>query len=100
MKEALAQLRKIIQMPDQKHWHSTKMREHALEEWIYRWLLEVSYEQSVLNQKFMISEFEDLIKERVGKHLFDETMEEAVEITKGKNNMRGNLTCIRRKPRN
>jgi hypothetical protein len=97
MKQALDQLRKIAQMTDQKHWRSTEMRERALEEWIESWLVEVSYEQSVLNQKFMTSDFEDLLKERVGKHLFDETMEEAVQITKGKNNIKGNLVCLRRK---
>jgi len=99
MKEALKQLRKIIQMPDQKHWNYVEMRERALEEWINTWIIQLNYEQSVLDQKYLNVEFEDFLKEHIGNKLTDQAMESAVEITKEKTKIKGSLTCIRRKPR-
>jgi hypothetical protein len=100
MKQCLLELRKIMQMPDQKHWQSTKMREHALEEWIETWVIECESELSVLNQRFMESEFEDFLKEQVGKKLFDQVMVESVGISKDNTKIKGNIACLRRKPKN
>jgi len=99
MKEALKELRKIVQMPDQKHWNCTEMRERALEEWIHNWFVELEYEQSVLNQKYLSSDFEDFLKEHVGKKLVEQAMEEAIEITSDKNRIKGKMSCLRRKPK-
>jgi hypothetical protein len=100
MKEALKELRKIVQMPDQKHWNCTEMRERALEEWIHNWFIELEYEQSVLNQRYLSSDFEDFLKEHVGKKLVEQAMEEAIEITSDKNKIKGKMSCMRRKPKN
>jgi hypothetical protein len=100
MKEALKELRKIAQMTDQKHWNCTEMRERALEEWISNWFIELEYEQSVLNQKYLSSDFEDFLKEHVGKKLVEQAMEEAIEITSDKSKIKGRVVCLRRKPKN
>jgi hypothetical protein len=100
MKEALKELRKIIQMPDQKHWNYVEMRERALEEWIDNWIIQLEYEQSVLDQKYLNSEFEDFLKEYIGSKLTDQAMEDAVEITSEKTKIKGKLTCLKRKPKN
>jgi hypothetical protein len=99
MKEALKQLRKIAQMPDQKHWNCTEMRERALEEWIDRWIVELEYEQSVLSQRYLSLDFEEFLKEHVGKKLVEQAMEDAVELDKQKTVIRGKMTCVRRKPK-
>lgn len=99
MKEALKQLRKIIQMPDQKHWNYVEMRERALEEWIDMWVIQLQYEQSVLDQRYLNLDFEDFLKEHIGNKLTDQAMESSVEITKEKTKIKGSLTCIRRKPK-
>jgi hypothetical protein len=99
MKEALKELRKIIQIPDQKHWNYVEMRQRALEEWIDNWITQLEYEQSVLDQRYLNSEFEDFLKEHIGKKLTDQAMEDAIEITKEKTKIKGNVTCLRRKPR-
>jgi hypothetical protein len=51
----------------------------------------------VLNKKYLSSDFEDFLKEHVGKKLTDQAMEEAIEITSEKTELKGKLTCIRRK---
>jgi hypothetical protein len=99
MKEALKELRKIAQMTDQKHWNCTEMRESAMEEWIYKWIIQLEYEQSVLNQKYLSSDFEDFLKEHVGKKLAEQAMDEVIEVTSKKNQLIGNMVCLRRKPR-
>lgn len=99
MKEALKELRKIIQMPDQKHWNYVEMRERALEEWINTWIIQLDYEQSVLDQRYLKLEFEEFLKEHIGNKLTDQAMESAVEITSEKTKIKGSLTCLRRKPR-
>jgi hypothetical protein len=99
MKEALRELRKIIQMPDQKYWNYVEMRERALEEWINTWIIQLDYEQSVLDQKYLKLEFEEFLKEHIGNKLTDQAMESAVEITSEKTKIKGSLTCLRRKPR-
>ena len=98
MKEALKELRKIAQMPDQKHWNCTEMRERALEEWINKWIIELNYEQTVINRRYLTSDFEDFLKEHVGKKLADQAMEDAIEITSEKTKLNGKLVCLRRKP--
>jgi len=97
MDKALKELRKIVQMPDQKHWNCTEMRERALEEWIEKWFVTLFYEQSVLNERYLSSDFEDFLKEHIGKKLVEQAMEDAVEITKEKNKLKGKMTCLRRK---
>ena len=100
MSKALKELRKIVQMPDQKHWNCTEMRERALEEWIEKWLVELSYEQSVLSERYLTLDFEDFLKEHIGSKLTEQVMEEAVEITKEKTKLKGNMVCLRRKAKN
>ena len=100
MKDALKALRKIAQMTDQKHWNCTEMRERALEEWISDWFIELEYEQSVLNQKYLSSDFEDFLKEHVGKKLVEKAMEDAIEITSDKSKIKGSVVCLRRKAKN
>lgn len=97
MSDALKELRKIAQMPDQKHWNCTEMRERALEEWIEKWIITAEYEQTVLNKKYLSSDFEDFLKEHVGKKLTEKIMEEAVEISTNNTTIKGKITCIRRK---
>lgn len=97
MSDALKELRKIAQMPDQKHWNCTEMRERALEDWIEKWIITVDYEQTVLNKRYLSSDFEDFLKEHVGKKLTEKAMEEAVEITTDNTKIKGKITCIRRK---
>jgi hypothetical protein len=97
MKEALKELRKIAQMPDQKHWNCTEMRERALEDWIEKWIIQLEYEQSVLNPRYLDIEFQDFLKEHIGKKLTDQAMEDAVEISTEKTKIKGNLICLRRK---
>jgi len=100
MKDALQALRKIAQMTDQKHWNCTEMRERALEEWISDWFIELEYEQSVLNQKYLSSDFEDFLKEHVGKKLVEKAMEDAIEITSDNSKIKGRVVCLRRKIKN
>lgn len=99
MKEALKELRKIMQIPDQKHWNAFHFRERALEEWIDKWITTISSEQLLLSNKSMPSEFEDMLKERLFINMLDQIMEESAVVTISKNKIEGNLTCLRRKPR-
>lgn len=100
MKEALKELRDIIRMPDQKHWNYVEMRERAFEDWIERWFVILEHEQSVLDQRYLNSEFEDFLKEHIGRKLTDQAMEDSIEITKEKTRIKGKLTCLRRKAKN
>ena len=97
MSDALKELKKIIQIPDQKHWNCTEMRERALEEWIEKWIIVVEHEQTVLNKKYLTSDFEDFLKEHVGGKLAEKAMEEAIEISSENTKIKGKITCIRRK---
>lgn len=99
MKDALKELRKIVQMPDQKHWNCTEMRERALEEWIEKWFIELEYEQSVLNKRYLSLDFEEFLKEHVGKKLSEQALEEAIEITSDNTKLKGKMICLRRKPK-
>lgn len=99
MKKPLDELRKIAKMRDQKHWNATEMRERALEEWIYNWIVDINYEQYVLNDKHMGLEFEDFIKEHVAKKISEQQLEECIAFDKKKNSLIGHVICLRRKPK-
>jgi benzoyl-CoA reductase/2-hydroxyglutaryl-CoA dehydratase subunit BcrC/BadD/HgdB len=73
------------------------MRERALEDWIEKWIIQLEYEQSVLNPRYLDIEFQDFLKEHIGKKLTDQAMEDAVEISTEKTKIKGNLICLRRK---
>lgn len=100
MKDALKELRKIVQMPDQKHWNCTEVREKALEDWIDKWFIELEYEQAVLNKKYLSLDFEEFLKEHIGKKLSEQALEEAIEITSDNTKLKGKMVCLRRKPKN
>jgi hypothetical protein len=97
--KSLDELRKIIAMPDQKHWNYVEMRERALEEWLHKWICHHSVSQSVINQKDMPSEAEDLLKEKLFVAMLDDIMEESAHISKEKNKITGELICLRRNPK-
>ncbi len=97
MKEALKELRKIAQMPDQKHWKATEMRERALEDWIEKWIIVIEHEQTVLSKRYLTSDFEDFLKEHVAKKLTEKAMDQAVDITTEDTKIKGKLTCLKRK---
>jgi hypothetical protein len=97
MKDALKELRKIIQIPDQKHWNCMEMRERALEEWIDQWIVVLEHEQTVLNSKYLTVDFQDFLKEHVGKKLVEKAMEDAVDITMENTKIKGKLACIKRR---
>jgi hypothetical protein len=95
----LKELRKIVQMPDQKHWNCTEMRERALEEWINKWVIAIKETQLTLNLKQMPIDIEDMLKEQVVAGILDQVMTEVATITKENNRLTGELVCIRRKPK-
>jgi hypothetical protein len=97
--KALDELRKIILMPDQKHWNCFEMRERALEEWIEKWTTAHSSAQSVLNVKGLPLEAEDYMKEQLFVAMLDQIMEESAVITKEKNKITGEIVCLRRNPK-
>lgn len=99
MKEALKELRKIAQMPDQKHWNCTEMRERALEEWISRWIVEIKQEQSALNYAKMPLDMQDLLKEQLISQMLDNVMADVAVITTGSSKITGEMACLRRKPK-
>jgi hypothetical protein len=97
MKEALKELRKIIQIPDQKYWNCMEMRERALEEWIERWIVAIKREQSALNYNKMPLDVQDLLKEQLISNILDELMTDAATITTNPTKITGELVCLRRK---
>jgi hypothetical protein len=99
MKEAFKELRKIVQMPDQKHWNCTEMRERALEEWLQKWVIDLKMEQSALNFDKMPSSAQDFLKEQLFSVILDQVMTDVAVITAEPNKIVGELACLRRKPR-
>lgn len=100
MKEALKELRAIIRMRDQAHWKPTEIREYALEDWIYRWLETIEYEQCVINEKYLNSEFQDFIKEHIAKKLSEEQLVDCIDFDTKKSIIKGQVTSIRRRSKN
>jgi hypothetical protein len=96
---ALAELRKIVQIPDQKHWNCFELRERALEEWVEKWIIDIKAEQSVLNLSKIPLEAQDLLKEQLVASLLDQLMTDVATITKKNNCLSGELVCLRRKPK-
>jgi benzoyl-CoA reductase/2-hydroxyglutaryl-CoA dehydratase subunit BcrC/BadD/HgdB len=97
MKDALKELRKVVQIPDQKHWNCMEMRERALEEWIDKWIIVLEHEQTVLNSRYLTTDFQDFLKEHVGKKLTEKAMEDAIDITMENTKIKGKLTCLKRR---
>lgn len=99
VKEALKELRKIVQIPDQKHWNCTEIREKALEEWVDRWIIVVKQEQSALKYNKMPLDMQDLLKEQLISQILDDLMTDVAIITTESNKITGELSCLRRKPK-
>lgn len=99
MKEAIKELRKIVQIPDQKHWNCMEMRERALEEWINKWVINIKTEQAALKFNKMPIDVQDLLKERLIAGILDSLMTDVATITTEPNKITGEMACLRRKPR-
>ena len=99
MKEAIKELRKLVQIPDQKHWNCMEMRERALEEWLEKWIIDLNVEQSALNFSKMPLDVQDLLKEQLISGILDQVMTDVAVITTQPNKLLGEMSCIRRKPK-
>lgn len=97
--KALDELKEIMRIRDDKAFHSSKTREAELKEWIYRWIVEVDSSQLVMDSKYLTSEYEDTLKERLALNMLEKVTEECVAYSEAKNKISSEMLVFRRKPR-
>lgn len=94
---ALKELFDIIKERDWTEFCPEKLRQDKLEQWIDKWTVEVEQSQSVVNPKYLTSEYNDEIKYKMAQNLAEMLAEECTNYTTEKNKITAKMTALRRK---
>lgn len=95
--DALKELRAIINLPDWSSFCPEKLREEKLNEWFERWIVELEFDQSVVDAKFLTSEYNDLIKMKLAESMAEDLAEDCVSYKVQKKKITGTMVAFRRK---
>lgn len=99
MKNALDELRELIKVSDWSTFCPEKTRAELLEAWIEKWLVEVEYSQSVVDTKYLTSEYNDTIKLKLAQSLAEDLAEECVTFRTNDRKIAAKMTAFRRRGR-
>lgn len=80
MNKALQELRTIAKINHLSAFNGDELRIQAIEDWITRWVIELTQEQTVLHQKELPFEIIDAVKEHMAKELSETIIEECANF--------------------
>lgn len=95
--EALKELLAIIKLPDWSEFCPEKVREEQLKAWIDRWIVDVEFSQSVVDSKYLTSEFNDIIKMKLAQSAAEDLAENCMSYKVEKKKITGAMMAFRRK---
>lgn len=96
--EALKELRDLIKLPDWNTVCPEKNRLEQLEYWFDRWIVEAEYSQSVVDTKYLTSEFNDVIKLKLAQSLGEESLaENCISYKTQEKKITASMCSLRRK---
>lgn len=94
---AIKELYNILKEKDWTDFCPEKVRQDKLEQWIDKWLIEVEQSQSVVNPKYLTSEYNDEIKYKMAQTLAESLAEECTTYTTEKTRITAKMVALRRK---
>lgn len=94
---ALKELYNILKIKDWTDFCPEKDREEKLKAWEEKWIVEVEQSQSVVNPKYLTSEYNDEIKYKMAQTLAEVLAEECTSYVTEKNKITAKMLSIRRK---
>lgn len=95
--ECLKELRNLVKVPDWSTSSPEKLRAELLEEWINRWFVEVEFSQSVIDTKYLDSEYSDIIKLKLAQSLAEDIAETCATYKTQDKRITASMCAIRRK---
>lgn len=95
--EALRELRDLVKLPDSDEFHRYKLRSQQLEDWIDRWLVEVEFNQAVVDVRYLTSEFNDSIKLKLAQSIAEDIAENCATYVTSDRNISSTMLAFRRK---
>lgn len=93
---AIKELYKLIQKKDWSEFYPEKTRQQILEMWIEKWIVPVEFSQSVIDTKYLTSEFDDIIKTKLGQGITDELMNDCITYNTKDREITGTCVALRR----
>ena len=75
---AIQELYELLRLKDWSDYYPEKNRVQALDMWIEKWVVPVSYTQPVVDTKYLTSEFSDVIKTRITQNIVEDVVEDCV----------------------
>lgn len=71
-------------------------QQDAMVAWFQKWVIEVNANETVLHEKYLTSEFKDIIKERLVYNMVESVTEECAEIKIEGRNTKVKMYALRR----
>jgi hypothetical protein len=78
---ALEQLYDIIKKEDWSTFCPEKTRKEFLDKWCKAWIVDVEFEQMVVDTKYLTSEYNDAIKYKLAQSIAEDLSENCTEYT-------------------
>lgn len=94
---AIEQLIEIMKTPDWSTFCPERNRMELLNNWEKRWLVDVTYSQSVVSTKYLTSEYDDIIKLQLTQKLAEDLAEDCTIFSKESKNISAKMCAFRRK---
>jgi hypothetical protein len=94
---AILELFDLIKEKDWTEFCPEKSRADKLEQWVEKWIVDVELSQSVVNPKYLTSEYNDEIKYRMAQNFSEILAEDCTTYTNQKNRITAKMTALRRK---
>lgn len=94
---ALEQLYDIIRKEDWSSFCPEKVREEQLDKWCKNWLVDIEYQQSVLDTKYLTGEYNDIIKLKLAQSLAEDLAEECTQFKVEDRKISAQVCAFRRK---
>ena len=93
---ALIELYKLLETRDWTEFCPEKNRKELLDKWVEKWMVSVSTEQAVLHEKYLGSEYSDILKERMAQKLAEKLAEDCVNYTSKERKISAQMIGIKR----
>ena len=95
--KAIKELLEIANITDPMgEYTRSQTQRRAIMDWVYRWLVEVQAQETVLRKEYLVSEYRDLIKHQLVGNMIDQTAEEVVEFVEKDRTIKARMYALKR----
>lgn len=94
--QAFLELTKVVSEDSEGFFGDQVSRQRGIRKWWDKWVVQVSTHQSVLDEKYLDSEFKDVIKSKLAQNCVEEVAEDCINYLTEQRKIEATFLAIRR----